>query len=121
MEKPESPRPIRLALIGAGIFARDAHAPSLERLRDRFEIVAVCSRTLDSATSLAARFSADVAATTDLPILLDHADLEAVSIVLPSGVETFTSAPDGVQNTSSISAPSMTRTMSLREASRRRS
>ena len=45
--------PIRIALVGAGVFARDAHLPSLLRLSHLFEIVAIFSRTETSATALA--------------------------------------------------------------------
>lgn len=47
---------VRLALIGAGIFARDAHLPALAQLRDQFELVAVHSRSLASAEALVERW-----------------------------------------------------------------
>ena len=37
---------VRIAILGAGIFARDAHLPALNTLgRDLFEIGAIWSRT----------------------------------------------------------------------------
>lgn len=77
---------IRLALIGAGIFARDVHMPALQALDDTFEIVAVYSRTQANAAALASQFPSPVEATTDLPGLLARADIEAVNIVLPIDV-----------------------------------
>ena len=58
-------KPIRLAIIGAGIYARDAHTPALLRLRDRFQVAAVCARSLASADALAAQFGSDVERCTD--------------------------------------------------------
>lgn len=79
--------PIRIALIGAGIYAQNAHTPALLGLRDLFEIVAVYSRTLEAAAALAGRIGAGVAAYTDLPSLLARPDLEAVDIMLPIPVQ----------------------------------
>jgi len=75
--------PVRLALIGAGIFAKDAHVPSLLRLPDCFEIVAIYSRTATSASALAQTIPHPVKIYTDLTALLADADIEAVDIVLP--------------------------------------
>ena len=94
-----SPVPIprvRLALIGAGIFARDAHLPALNRRQDQFDLVAIYSRTQASAEALAehwrALHSSDVSpaqveTTTDFPALLARSDIEAVDIVLPIPVQ----------------------------------
>ena len=89
--------PVRLALIGAGIFARDAHLPSLNRLADRFDLVAIYSRTQASADALAAHWAAlrlgddaspaHVETTTDLAALLARDDIDAVDIVLPIPVQ----------------------------------
>ncbi len=76
-------QPIRLALIGAGVFARDAHVPSLLRHPDRFEIVAVYSRTRAHAAALAEQIAQRVDLYTDLDALLARRDIEAVDIVLP--------------------------------------
>lgn len=76
-------KPIRLALLGAGIFARDAHLPSLRKLRDRFEIVAVYSRTAATAQTLAAEIGPTVQIYTDLAELLLSPEIDAVDVVLP--------------------------------------
>lgn len=80
---PADSRPVRLALIGAGVFARDAHLPSLLRRPDRFEIAAVYSRSAESAQALARAIPYPVAQFTDLDALLARPDIEAVDIVLP--------------------------------------
>lgn len=76
-------RPVRIALIGSGIFARQAHLPALRQLEDHFEIVAVYSRTLENAERLAREISPTVEATTDLDSLIARDDIEAVDILLP--------------------------------------
>lgn len=75
--------PIRLALIGAGIFARDTHLPSLLRHPHRFEIVAIYSRTHATAQSFAEQIPYPVEIFTDLDALLARTDIEAVDIILP--------------------------------------
>ena len=75
--------PIRLALIGTGIFARDAHLPTLQALDDAFEIAALCSRRRESAEALAHELGAPVDITTDLDALLARDDIDAVDVVVP--------------------------------------
>lgn len=75
--------PIRLALVGAGIFARDVHVPALQDLGGTFEIVAVYSRTQANAAALASQLPGQVEATSDLPGLLARPDIEAVDIIVP--------------------------------------
>ena len=78
-----TPPPIRLALVGAGVFARDAHLPSLLRHPDRFEIVAIYSRSRATAQALAEHIPHAVDISTDLDALLARPDIEAVDVVLP--------------------------------------
>ena len=87
-------QPIRLALIGAGVFARDAHLPSLLRHPDRFQIVAIYSRTKDTAHSLAEQIPYPVEIFTDLDELLARPDIEAVEILMP-----ITAMPDAISKT----------------------
>lgn len=75
--------PIRLAFIGAGLFARDAHVPSLLALGETFRVAAVCSRTTESAERLAGLLPYAVEVTTDAESLLAREDIDAVSIILP--------------------------------------
>jgi len=79
--------PIRLALIGAGLFAREAHIPALIALQDQYRVVAVASRTLETAQARAAQFPYAVEAVTDLPGLLARDDVEVVNVVLPIQVQ----------------------------------
>lgn len=77
--------PINIALIGAGIFARDAHVPGLLDLADRFTIAAVYSRTRANAEALAASIPGQPRATNDLDSILNDDAIEAVDILLPIG------------------------------------
>ena len=43
---------IRLAIVGCGIVAREHHIPALKKLKDKYEIVALNSRTRESAERL---------------------------------------------------------------------
>lgn len=83
----QSPSRIRIALVGAGIFAQDAHLPALLRLSDRFEICAVFSRTHESAQALAARIPQPIWTTTSLQELLADPHIHAVDLLLPIDVQ----------------------------------
>lgn len=75
--------PIRLAVIGAGIFTRDAHLPALLAHGDRFRVVGIYSRTRDNAAARAAQLPYPVDVYDQIPALLARPDVEAVAIVLP--------------------------------------
>ena len=87
MSHTDPTNPVRLALVGAGIFARDAHVPALRRLSDRFAIVAVHSRSQASAAALAEQVGGEVALSTDLDALLARPEIDAVDVVLPIPVQ----------------------------------
>ena len=74
---------IRIALVGAGIFARETHLPALLRLSDEFEVVAVYSRQRANAESLATSLPSPAALYTDMDELLADPTVEAVDLVLP--------------------------------------
>lgn len=76
-------KPIRLGIIGAGIFMRDAHLPSLLRLGDLYQVVAICSKGGESARALAKSVPGEVAIYTDWAEVFSRADIDAVDIVLP--------------------------------------
>jgi predicted dehydrogenase len=79
--------PIRLGILGGGIFARDAHLPALRALADMFEVVAIFSRNPEKAAALATTLGHKVATYTDTAALLSRDDIEAVDIVLPISVQ----------------------------------
>jgi predicted dehydrogenase len=104
MPQPGASRRVRLAIVGAGIYARDAHLPALVRLQDRFDLVAIYSRSASSARALADHWRTLCGATvvtaspshpltlspeltTDLSALLARDDIDAVDIVLPIPVQ----------------------------------
>jgi predicted dehydrogenase len=100
-----TPRRVRLAVVGAGIYPRDAHLPALARLQERFELAAIFSRSESSARALAERWHSLTAAAdhgagvtspdpvpapelfTDLAALFARNDIEAVDIALPIPVQ----------------------------------
>ena len=70
---------IRIAVIGAGGFARSTHLPNIQSISDRFSLKAVVSRTGPSATSTAKLFGAEYASTDYKEILADP-NIDAVII-----------------------------------------
>jgi predicted dehydrogenase len=74
---------IRIALVGAGIFARETHLPALLRLGDEFEVVAVYSRQRANAAALAESLPGAATLYTDVDELLADPAIEAVDLVLP--------------------------------------
>jgi predicted dehydrogenase len=73
------PGRLRLALIGAGSFARAAHVPALRSLSERYAIQAVVSRTGHKAKELAANVGAAYASS-DVDAVLADQDVDAVLI-----------------------------------------
>jgi len=74
---------LRIALIGAGTFVRKAHAPAYAALHERCQVVAVCSRSHESAAAVAALLPEPVEIYDHIPSLLAMEKLDAVDIVLP--------------------------------------
>lgn len=82
--------PIRLALLGAGVFAKNAYIPTLAAMADRVQIVAVWSRSEGAAADLlptvqqywpgAKAYSGQL----DLDHLLESKEIDAVANVLPA-------------------------------------
>jgi predicted dehydrogenase len=84
--------PIRLALAGAGVFARDAHVPAINALGDRFEIAAVYSRTRATAEALFPLIAGTPEVYIDLDAMLARPDIEAVDVILP-----IEALPEGIE------------------------
>lgn len=74
---------LQIALLGAGIYARDTYIPTLLTLADTFHVHSIYSRTLANAQSQAARFPYPVTASDDLDALLANPQIDAVFILLP--------------------------------------
>ena len=70
---------IRMAVVGAGDFAKAMHLPNLLTLSDIFHVQAIVSRSGSNATAAAKQFSANYA-TTDYQQVLNDPDVEAVLI-----------------------------------------
>jgi predicted dehydrogenase len=70
---------IRVAIIGAGSFARAVHLPNLRSLSDRYQIRAIVSRTGHNAAEVARQFDA-VYASTDVVKALSDPETDAVII-----------------------------------------
>ncbi len=70
---------IRLAVIGAGNFAKGMHLPNLKTLADKIVLRAVMSWTGHNATGTAKQFGAEYA-TTDYKAILNDIDVDAVLI-----------------------------------------
>ncbi len=73
--------PLRIGLIGAGIFAREAHTPAWLK-QEHARIAAVWSRTPEHAAALAQSIPG-AQAEPELDALLARDDIDAVDIVLP--------------------------------------
>jgi len=76
-----------LGIIGTGIAFQELHAPVLLELQDRFEIVALSSRTESRARQVAAwiaeRTGREPEVYADTDDLLDRGDIEAVDVAVP--------------------------------------
>jgi predicted dehydrogenase/threonine dehydrogenase-like Zn-dependent dehydrogenase len=70
---------IRVALVGAGGFALGTHLPNLSKLRERYELTTVMSRTGANALMAANRFGAGKA-TTDFDEVIGDRDVDLVLI-----------------------------------------
>ena len=79
--------PIRLAILGSGIFTRDSHLPALKALGDIYEIVAIYSRNAEAASALASTLPGAVQTYTDLDALLVRPDIDAVNVIMPIAVQ----------------------------------
>lgn len=77
--KPGNKKCIRIAVVGAGSFAKGMHLPNLKALPDYYHIQAIVSRTGHNAQNTAKQFGANYAST-DYRQVLDDPDVDAVLI-----------------------------------------
>lgn len=74
--------PVKLGIIGTGIAARELHLPALTKLRDKYEIVAVCNHNEQKAREFS-RLVNNVPFVVNYRDLLNSSAVEAVDIALP--------------------------------------
>lgn len=70
---------VRIAVVGAGAFARSAHLPNLQAMSQRFHLQAIVSRDGHNAVAVARQFRSTYAST-DYQQVLDDPDVDAVLI-----------------------------------------
>lgn len=75
-------RKVKLGIIGTGLAAKNLHLPALQKLKNRFEIVAVCNHTEKKAKDFS-KMIGDVPYYLDYKELLKRNDVEAVDILTP--------------------------------------
>ncbi|RJP60246.1 MAG: gfo/Idh/MocA family oxidoreductase [Ignavibacteriales bacterium] len=75
-------RKVKLGIIGTGLAAKNLHLPALQKLKNKFEIVAVCNHTEKKAKQFS-KMVGDVPYHLDYKELLKRDDVEAVDIALP--------------------------------------
>jgi len=73
---------VKLGIIGCGIAAQSLHWPALQKLKDEFEITAICNHTEKKAKDFS-KMLGGVPYVLDYHHLLQRSDVEAVDIVLP--------------------------------------
>ena len=71
---------VRLAVAGAGNFAKSMHLPNILSLQDKFHLRAIMSRTGANAKNIAQQFGADYATTSYEDVLQDK-EVDAVLII----------------------------------------
>ena len=77
--QPSGRSQIRIAVVGAGGFAKGMHLPNLQKLSDRYHIQAIMSRTGHNAAATAKQFGANYS-TTDYQHVLKDPEVDAVLI-----------------------------------------
>jgi len=75
-------KPVKLGIIGCGIATRELHAPALLKLKDKFEVTAVCNINEPKAMECADGFGR-IPFVFDYRDVLKRTDVEAVDIAVP--------------------------------------
>jgi myo-inositol 2-dehydrogenase / D-chiro-inositol 1-dehydrogenase len=71
---------VRIAVAGLGVIAQTVHLPLLERLRDRFELTAVCDLSPSLTARTADRYGAP-GRYTDIETMLAAGGFDAVALL----------------------------------------
>lgn len=79
---PTGKRKLRVALIGAGNFAKGMHLPNLQQLNTLFQIQAIMSRTGHNANSCARQYGARYS-TTNYTEILNDPEIDAIILCTP--------------------------------------
>jgi len=75
---------IRLGIIGTGMALERLHYPALQELSDKYQIVALCNRTLKDAEEFAKKINLDLSNVyDDYNKMLTRDDIDAVDILVP--------------------------------------
>jgi predicted dehydrogenase len=77
--RPSPSGRVRMAVVGAGSYAKIMHLPTIQSLSDRFQLQAVVSRTGHNAKATAEKFGATYA-TTDYASVLEDPEVDALLI-----------------------------------------
>ena len=88
---------IKLGICGLGMAWERLHRPALERLRDKFEITAVCDSDLNKARAIAGELGIPNGAYGDYGSMFAHGDMEAVNLMLPIH-ENYEAAKEALKN-----------------------
>lgn len=88
-------RKVKLGIIGTGLAAKNLHLPALQKLKNKFEIVAVCNHTEKKAKQFS-KMVGDVPYHLDYKELLKRDDVEAVDIALPIDLN-YKAAKDSIK------------------------
>lgn len=75
---------LRLAVIGTGLAWERLHYPAIERLKDKFEIVALCNKTTEKVNAFADKIKLSKENVyTDYKKMLERNDIDVVDILVP--------------------------------------
>jgi len=75
-------RKVKLGIIGTGLAAKNLHLPALQKLKNKFEITAVCNHTEKKAKEFA-KLVGGVPYYLDYREMLKRDDIEAIDITMP--------------------------------------
>ncbi|MFZ5986483.1 MAG: Gfo/Idh/MocA family protein [Bacillota bacterium] len=75
---------VRLGIIGTGMAWEKLHYPAILELKDKYEVVALCNRTLKDAEAFAGKINLDMKNVyDDYNEMLKRQDIDAIDIIVP--------------------------------------